>query len=321
MYSAATNAINIPSTLVQEQTVTQQYTSQTTVGGRLSFPLPVWQGIQSSFTIGMDYKEDKVVTEPTYFITTTKYTKTNNISSAPLVPITSVISVPRDQTYPSLQYTPFFLGWNGSRQDHFAQFGAPDNRWSQINGGISLVAGSGGTFSRDVAFPTLISGNKNATTEFLVVRPQLSRTQVLPANFSLYANLSGQWANEPLLNLEQLELGGNGSMRGYKEGELYADTGWTGQAELRSPFFWRGEGRNKLFGMQVTLFTDYGEGFDLDQSAGQSTQHALWDTGAGFNFKFGPHVESHIFVAWPLLNSSSSTAGHSRIFFSVSAQL
>jgi hypothetical protein len=321
LYGPMTTVSSSPLLLVQNQLVTQQYTSQTTAGGRLSFPLPAWQGIQSSWSIGMDYKEDKVVTMPTNYEYTTTKTILGNNTSATTNSYSSSYAITGTKTYPSLQYTPFFLGWSGSRQDHWGQFGAPENRWSQFNGGISLVAGTGGTFSRDKAFPTLISDNKDATTEFLAIRPQLSRTQVLPDNFTLYGNLSGQWANEPLLNLEQFELGGNGSVRGYQEGEFYGDTGWLGQAELRSPFYWRGPGKDKLFGMQITAFTDYGEGYQLDQTAGQNTTHALWGAGVGINLKFGPHVESHVLVGWPLINSPDTKYGHERIMFSLSAQL
>ena len=303
---------------IEQQLITQQYTSQTTAGGRLSFPLPEWHGIQSSWSIGMDYKEDKVVTLPTNnFYYTTVVTHGANSSAPPTISHNS-IAIAGIGTYPSLQYTPFFLGWTGSRRDHWGQMAAKSNLWSEFDGGLSLVAGSGGTFSRDKAFPTLISNNKDSTTEFLALRPQLSRTQVLPDNFTLYGSMAGQWASEPLLNLEQFELGGNGSVRGYREGELYADTGWGGQLELRSPTYWRGASALKI-GMQITAFTDYGEGYSLDQAAAQNTD-ALWGAGAGVNFKFGSYVESHILVAWPLLNSAYSVAGHERISFSVSAQ-
>jgi hemolysin activation/secretion protein len=121
------------------------------------------------------------------------------------------------------------------------------------------------------------------------------------------------------LNLEQFELGGNGSVRGYQEGEVYADTGWLGQAELRSPTYWRGATALKI-GTQLTAFTDYGEGYQLDQTAAQNTDYALWDAGLGVNFHFGHYVESHILIAWPLMSSAYSVAGHARILFSLSAQ-
>jgi hemolysin activation/secretion protein/AraC-like DNA-binding protein len=303
---------------IDQQLSTQQYTSQTTAGGRLSFPLPAWQGIQSSWSVGMDYKEDKVVSLPTnnFYYTTIV---THGAGAAPPTVTRSSIAIGGVETYPSLQYTPFFLGWTGSRQDHWGQMAATTNRWSEFDGGLSLVAGTGGTFSRDRPFPLLIANSPEATTEFVAVRPQLSRTQVLPGNFTLFGSMTGQWANEPLLNLEQFELGGNASVRGYREGELYADTGWVGQLELRSPIYWRGA--SKQFGTQLTAFTDYGEGYLLDQRVAPNAHQALWGTGVGVNFHFGPYVESHILIAWPLLNSAFTTAGHERISFSLSAQL
>ena len=269
------SVVNTSLLKIDQQLITQQYTSQTTAGGRLSFPLPEWQGIQSSWSFGMDYKEDKVVTLPTNnFYYTTIVTHGNN-SSAPPTITHNTIAIGGVGTFPSLQYTPFFLGWTGSRQDHWGQWAATSNLWSEFDGGLSLVAGTGGTFSRDRAFPILIANSKEATTEFLAVRPQLSRTQVLPDNFTLYGSMAGQWANEPLLNLEQFELGGNASVRGYREGELYADTGWVGQLELRSPVYWRGG--SKRIGTQLTAFTDYGEGYQLDQT---SRRTPTWRFGA-----------------------------------------
>jgi hemolysin activation/secretion protein len=314
-----TTVVNTSLLNIQQQLITQQYTSQTTVGARLSVPLPAWEGIQSSWSVGIDYKDDKVVTMPVNnFYYTTVVTHGNNSTAPPTITHSS-ISIPGVTTYPSLNYTPLFLGWTGSRQDHWGQSGSPADLWSQFNGGVSMVAGTGGTFSQERAFPSLIANSTEATTEFVAVRPQLSRTQVLPDNFTLYGGLAGQWANEPLLNLEQFELGGNASVRGYREGELYSDTGWLAQTELRSPVYWRGT--YIKIGTQLTLFTDYGEGYKLDQGNSQGAHQALCGSGVGINFNLGRYVESHILIAWPVLNSTYSGAGRERISFSLSAQL
>jgi len=244
---------------------------------------------------------------------------THGNGSAPPTITHSSIAIPGVATYPSLNYTPLFLGWSGSRRDHWGQSGSPGDLWSQFNGGLSLVAGTGGTLTHEREFPSLIANSTEATTEFVAIRPQLSRTQVLPDNFTLFTGLAGQWANEPLLNLEEFELGGNASVRGYREGELYADTGWLAQTELRSPVYWRGTGIK--IGTQITLFTDYGEGYKLDQPSGQSGRQALCGSGVGINFNLGHYMESHILVAWPILNSTYSGAGRERISFSLSAQL
>lgn len=313
-----TQVPGVTNEIIDRQLVTQQYTSQSTVGMRFSFPLPQWEQIQSTWSIGLDYKEDKVVTLPTnYFYDTTINTHGNNSTLPPTITHTT-IGIAGVATYPSLNYTPFFLGWSGSRQDHWGQFGPPGDLWNRFDASLSLAAGMGGIWYKDRAFPVLIADSTEATTEFVAVRPQISRTQVLPENFSIYCNLSGQWANEPLLNLEQFALGGNATVRGYREGELYTDTGWVEQTEVRSPTYWRG--LNRRVGTQFTAFMDYGQGYSLDPAI-EIPHQSLWGAGAGINFNFGSHVESHILVAWPLINSDFTQAGHERVTFSVSAQL
>ncbi len=319
IYGPESTVVNNSIQSIDTQLISQQYTSQTTVGARLSYPLPAWAGIQSSLSVGMDYKDDKVVTLPTNYFYFTTYVKEGNNPNSPVIAIPSTIGIAGVATYPTLNYTPLFLGWTGSRQDHWGQFGPAGEVWNEFDGGVSVVAGTGGTLSRERAFPSLIANSTEATTEFVAVRPQLSRTQVLPDNFTAYGNLSGQWANIPLLNLEQFALGGNGTVRGYREGELYADTGFVGQLELRSPVYWRGESALKI-GTQITAFTDYGKGYDLDQSGSEGADQTLWGAGFGFNFHIGSHVESHVLVGWPLLSSAFSVAGHERIEFSVSGQ-
>jgi hemolysin activation/secretion protein/AraC-like DNA-binding protein len=304
---------------INKQLISQQYTSQTTAGGRLSFPLPKWQEIQSTWSVGMDYKEDKVVTLPTnYFYYTTIVTHGNTLGAPPTI-THSTIPIPGVATFPALNYTPLFLGWNGFRQDRWGQIGPAGDLWNRLDGSFSVVGGTGGTLSREKAFPILIANSPDATTGFVALRSQVSRTQVLPENFTLYGNMAGQWANEPLLNLEQFALGGYSTVRGYREGEYYADRGWLGQLELRSPIYWRGV--NRRIGTQFTVFNDYGQGFEADPGPGEIGHEALWGVGAGVNFNLGPHVESHILVGWPLLNSAFTKAGHERITFSVSAQL
>jgi hemolysin activation/secretion protein/AraC-like DNA-binding protein len=304
---------------IEQQLVSQQYTSQTTVGERFSFPLPTVEKIQSTLSFGLDYKNDKVVTLPTNnFYYTTEVT--HGAGAAPPTISQSTIAIAGVKTFPSLNYTPLFLGWSGSRQDHWGQFGPTNELWNQFYGSISLTAGTGGIFTGERSFPVLIGNTPEATTEFFAIRPQLSRIQVLPDNFTAYENLAGQWANIPLLNLEQFELGGNGSVRGYREGEFYSDTGWVSQTELRSPLYWRGASSMKV-GTQFTAFSDYGKGYHLDEGGSSQASQALWGMGMGVNFNFGRYVQSHVIIAWPMLDSLYTKAGHERISFSMSAQL
>ncbi len=69
------------------------------------------------------------------------------------------------------------------------------------------------------------------------------------------------------------------------------------------------------------VYLDYGQVFAVDSPSYHPFNDSLWGAGAGVNFNLGPHVESHVMVAWPLLNSQYSTAGRARLEFSLSAQL
>jgi hemolysin activation/secretion protein/AraC-like DNA-binding protein len=304
---------------IEKQIISQQYTSQTTAGGRLSIPLPKWQEIQSSWSVGMDYKEDKVVTLPTNYFYYFTSIRQGSSANSKISTSESTLAIPGVSTFPALNYTPLFLGWNGSHPDHWGQSGPTGDLASRIDAGVSVVAGTGGTASRDRMFPTLIGNSKEATTEFVAIKPQMSRTQILPDNFTAYGNLSGQWANEPLLNLEEFALGGNATVRGYREGEMYSDTGVLGQVELRSPVYWRGA--NRRIGTQFSAFTDYAQGYKLDTVPGETAHQDLWGAGVGVNFNLGRFVESHILVAWPLLSSAFSRSGNLRVSFSLGAQL
>jgi hemolysin activation/secretion protein len=52
---------------------------------------------------------------------------------------------------------------------------------------------------------------------------------------SLVVSLSGQYADEPLVSVEQFPIGGRNSVRGYLEGEGFGDHGWDLQTEIRTP--------------------------------------------------------------------------------------
>jgi len=318
IYGAVSTVLPSPQETIQSQLIQQQYTAQTTAGGRLSFPLPSVGDIQSSWNFGMDYKDDTVITLPTNYFYATSIITNGNASGPPTIRRTTT-AIPGTATYPRLFYVPFSLGWTGSRQDHWLQNLGLD-RFSEFDAGMTLVAGTGGTLFKNEPFPRLIANSPKATKEFLAIRPEVSRTQVLPDNFTLYLGLSGQWANEPLLNLEQFALGGNGTVRGYHEGEFYGDNGWAGQTEIRTPVFWRGAGSLKI-GTQATAFMDYGQSWLIDPLAGQAGQQSLWGAGVGLNFNFGAYVDSHILLAWPLIDGPDSRAGRNRVLFSLSAKL
>ena len=71
----------------------------------------------------------------------------------------------------------------------------------------------------------------------------LARLQALPADFSLFTRLYGQWANKNLDSSEEIALGGPYGVRGWPLGEGRGDMGLLGTIELRYdapvPASWR----------------------------------------------------------------------------------
>lgn len=61
----------------------------------------------------------------------------------------------------------------------------------------------------------------------------LARIQTLPANFSMYVRMAGQYTDQNLDSSEKFSIGGFSGVRAYPSGQGVGDTGWLLQAELR----------------------------------------------------------------------------------------
>ncbi|HEV7402195.1 MAG TPA: ShlB/FhaC/HecB family hemolysin secretion/activation protein [Chthoniobacteraceae bacterium] len=81
----------------------------------------------------------------------------------------------------------------------------------------------------------------------------------------LVLRANAQFADHPLLSLEQFSLGGIASVRGYRENELLRDNGLFASVEIRVPV-WKNKAKNPV----VTLapFFDLGAGWDTVQFGG-----------------------------------------------------
>ena len=75
----------------------------------------------------------------------------------------------------------------------------------------------------------------------------------------LVLRLNGQVANQPLLSLEQFELGGSSNIRGYLENQALRDNGVFGSAEVRIPV-WEDKDHNPIFAFAP--FFDIGAGWN-----------------------------------------------------------
>ena len=277
------------------------------LGFRLSDPLPEFAGIQSHLQAGLDFKSYEISSFATNdFIFTAFLLDT---SGNPFTRI-SVTPSPVPATVRLITYLPLSLRWDADRPDKHGStdfgFNYSPNLW----------------FSGDRENVENIAGSAKATGYWQVLSANLAREQTLPGQWKLALRADGQWASTPLISNEQFGVGGVNGVRGYREGEVFGDTGWRVTSELKTPqhrigFVGDGTGRPLL--VRASVFMDYAETYLLDPS-GRSGRVPLWGTGIGGVASVSPVWEVRLLLAWPLLNTQTSEAGQIRLSFAVGAQ-
>ena len=110
-------------------------------------------------------------------------------------------------------------------------------------------------------------------------------------NHQLVLSTSSQWANDPLLSLEQFSLGGANTVRGYRENQLVRDMGLVSSVEFRLAV-WTGKTGNTI--LQLAPFFDYGIGWNVKDPSPPGSD--LMSTGIGLIFT--PHRKVFAKVYW-----------------------
>ncbi|MCY4745516.1 hypothetical protein NYO99_11085 [Pelomonas sp. UHG3] len=115
------------------------------------------------------------------------------------------------------------LGYSAQRPD----------AWGSTQLQAQLIVSPGGMFAHgdDAAFDATRPG---ARARYRIWQLQLERSTPLGSSTWL-AQLALQQANANLLGSEQLSGGGVASVRGFREGAAFGDSGWTWRNELRLP--------------------------------------------------------------------------------------
>lgn len=118
-----------------------------------------------------------------------------------------------------------------------------------------------------------------AKPDFTKAELSISRLQSLAENWSVLAQASGQWANEPLYASEEFGVGGQNYGRAYDTSEIVGDRGASGMIELRYT------GWRTIQPVNFEPFIYYDIGFVTNQdSAGQATRESLSSAGGGMRF-------------------------------------
>ncbi|HTB84928.1 MAG TPA: POTRA domain-containing protein [Candidatus Sulfotelmatobacter sp.] len=288
----------------------QNFTYDNNIGAKFTLPVRQFDGVNSAFSLGLDFK---TYDAPTFSTNLTYFSLYGKDSLGNVFLITNkTISLPsnsRDQ----LAYIPLSFGWSAARPDD----------WGGFAFGYSQSVFLAGLASARTNFQ-VAAGAPRAGGSYTTINAGLAREQKLPRGWSALLNLNGQWASAPLIANEQFALGGTGGVRGYQQGEIYGDDGWRALFDLRAPAFTVGNfpsGSGEIPAeLRCSWFMDYGQAFLIDRPTAADLAYSQWGTGLGFFLTCGDHFDARFTLAWALLGTQDTRAGTAQAYFSVGAQ-
>lgn len=153
-------------------------------------------------------------------------------------------------------------------------------------------------------------------SQFLAWRGQAQWVHLFAPDTLLLVRGDLQWADRPLLSVEQFGLGGFDSVRGYRQDTLLTDGGLLGSAELRLPLF----RAPKIEGvMQIVPFVDFGMGWNRGDRPDPDPS-TLVGVGLGLRWQQGDRFTARLDYAIPLVDvdrGDTNTWQENGLYFSV----
>jgi hemolysin activation/secretion protein len=298
---------NSPTLSITRGSYSQDITINEALGFRLSKPLPDFYGLKSHLQAGLDYKSYNISS-----FETNDFFGTLHLVSSNGTPFTTnfVTPSPVPASVRTVNYLPLTLRWDGDLPDQY--------------GGTSF----GLSYSANVYYSNgrsnlqALANSPKATGYWHIAGASLGREQPLYGEWKLVLRADGQWASEPLISNEQFGVGGINGVRGYREGEVFGDTGWRATSELKTPSHligYVGSGKGYPLTVRASGFFDYADTYLLDPN-GRQGRTALCGGGFGGAFTLGPTFQGFLLYGWPIFNTATSESGQIRLSFALSAQ-
>jgi hemolysin activation/secretion protein len=185
---------------------------------------------------------------------------------------------------------------------------------------FTLGLGVNAWYSGPVTNLQNITGSSKSSGHWVVINPSYSRNLELVPNWVTLFRADGQWASEPLISNEKFGAGGVNSVRGYREGQVFGDTGWHVSLEQQTPPHLAGYVRGNIpLTIRGSIYMDFAETYLLAPQ-GSPASTALWGTGFGGVASLGSQFEARFLFSLPLLSTSTSAAYAPFFNFSLMAQ-
>ena len=150
----------------------------------------------------------------------------------------------------------------------------------------------------------------NPDSEFFAWMGQATYTyRVMDNGAQVVVRGDVQLSDDPLLPLEQIAVGGYGSVRGYRQNQLVRDEGYSGTIEFQYPVF--NQGSHRLI---LIPFMDYGRAWNHGE--GSSYLHSV---GIGFQWGFD-RLHTDFYWGYPIKSAGLNRQNNLQdkgIFFQV----
>ena len=157
-----------------------------------------------------------------------------------------------------------------------------------------------------------------AHSDFSLLKFNLARTQRLPADTSLYAEIEGQATGDPLVSNEEYVAGGQDSVRGYLESSAVGDTALRGTLEFRTPNL-RPETARLDF-LQFRTFFDTAWLHTIYALPGTPAAYKLSSYGLGLTARAKPGLSLRADLAWPMNTVGATQAYQTHVQASAAYQ-
>ena len=152
--------------------------------------------------------------------------------------------------------------------------------------------------------------------KFLTWRGQAQYVRALAPNSIFLVKLDTQLADRPLLAIEQIGLGGQDTVRGYRQDLLLADNGIIASAEVRLPIFTPPDSKQVI---QVVPFLDFGLGWNQPNNPSKNLAPTIAAGGLGLRYQDGNDFTARLDYGIPFtaIDLNKRTGQEKGFYFSV----
>ncbi|MEO1377325.1 MAG: ShlB/FhaC/HecB family hemolysin secretion/activation protein [Cyanobacteria bacterium J06635_10] len=156
-------------------------------------------------------------------------------------------------------------------------------------------------------------------SRFYAWRGQAQWVRLLAPDTLLLLRGDVQLADRPLVPLEQIGIGGQETVRGYRQDALLTDNAFFASAEIRFPIA-RFSGENNI--LQLAPFMDFGTAWnrgDSDDGAGELDTNTLLSLGFGLRLQLQERLSARFDWGIPLItiDGEKDTLQENGLYFSI----